>query len=168
MGSDDHVTAAIPELAALGPISTLIPELVMAHRGLAFTMLRRIGVSPGQERLLALLWEGEPQPQSALTRRLGVEAPTLTKMLTRMEKAGFVERRRSKTDRRVWLVSLTDVGRALREPVAEIWRELEHRTLGDMTAADRLTLQRLLEQALANLHRDGPPPPFTCSRGEAA
>lgn len=165
MGSDDH-TGTAPNLAAIGPVSTLIPELVMAHRGLAFSLLRRIGLSPGQERLLALLWEAEPQAQATLTRRLGVEAPTLTKMLARMEKAGIVKRHHAESDRRVRLVSLTEQGRALREPVMEIWKELERQTLGDMTEADRRAFRRLLEQALDNLHQDGPPPSFACPPGD--
>lgn len=159
--SSDHVAEG-PSLAEIGPISALVPELVMGHRGLAFTLMRRIGISPGQERLLSKLWASEPLPQAVLVREMGIEAPTVTKMLARMEKAGFVERRRSDADRRVWLVSLTEEGRALREPVARIWAELERRTVGDMPEADRQAFQRLLEQAVANLRGSGQAPPFAC------
>jgi MarR family transcriptional regulator for hemolysin len=50
--------------------------------------------------------------QRQLAQQLGIEGPTLTHHLDRLVAQGLVHRVRSREDRRVWSVELTDVGRA--------------------------------------------------------
>jgi MarR family transcriptional regulator for hemolysin len=50
--------------------------------------------------------------QLDLARSLGIESPTLTRHLENLERAGFVRRERSVTDRRAVRVELTDAGEA--------------------------------------------------------
>jgi MarR family transcriptional regulator, transcriptional regulator for hemolysin len=50
--------------------------------------------------------------QLELARSLGIESPTLTRHLENLERAGFVRRGRSETDRRAVRVELTDSGEA--------------------------------------------------------
>ena len=83
-----------------------------------------------------------------------MEPPTTAKMLARMEKAGFVERARSQTDRRVTLVSLTQAGRALHKRVSTVWNELEHVTTAGLDESEVQELERLLRQVLSNLLDD--------------
>lgn len=135
------------------PISSLMPVVARTHRTLALALLRDVGLSPGQELLLMQLWDREPQSQAELAELMCVEPPTATKMLGRMEKAGVIARERSTTDRRVTLVSLTDKGRALREPVRAIWADLEEIALGDLTGAERAALLELLQRVVGNVAR---------------
>ena len=141
----------------VGPISALIPAVARAHRSLAGSLLREVGLYPGQELLLMLLWEREPRSPGEIARELHVEPPTAVKAVARLEEAGLVERARSTDDRRVVLVSLTPAGRALRERVEQIWAELERRTVGDLDAADRARLIELLGTISRNVG-DGPEP----------
>jgi len=150
----------VPEEA--GPISSFIPIVARTHRTLALALLRDIGLSPGQELLLMQLWGQEPQSQAELAEHMCVEPPTATKMLGRMERSGVIARERSTTDRRVTLVSLTDKGRDLREPVLRIWAELEQIAVGDFTDDERATLLGLLTRVVANVNR------YTDSRPVAA
>ena len=142
----------------VGPISALIPAVARAHRTLAGSLLREVGLYPGQELLLMLLWAQEPRSPGELARELHVEPPTAVKAVARLEEAGFLQRERSAEDRRVVLVSLTPAGRALREPVERIWAELERRTVGDLTAGDRRRLTELLAAVAANVGDVGPDP----------
>ncbi|XXV34779.1 MarR family transcriptional regulator [Sorangium sp. So ce1504] len=59
------------------------------------------GLQPGQDVLLRQLCQSDGLSQSALIERLGVEPPTVTKALGRLEKAGLVVRRRDPNDARV-------------------------------------------------------------------
>ena len=151
----------MPEpVEAVGPISALIPAVARAHPTLAGSLLRAVGPYPGPALLLMLLWAQEPRSPGELARELHVEPPTAVKAVARLEEAGFLQRERSAEDRRVVLVSLTPAGRALREPVEQIWAELERRTVGDLSAADRRRLTELLAAVAGNVGDVGPDPLF--------
>jgi DNA-binding MarR family transcriptional regulator len=98
-----------------------------------------------------LLWEKEPRSQAELTRELAIEAPTTSKMLSRLEKAGVIERRRSELDRRTVLVTLTEAGRAMEGPVNTAWRTLEEDTVAALSPAEQDTLLVLLGRVLESL-----------------
>ena len=98
-----------------------------------------------------LLWKESPQPQAVLTRQLMVEPPTTAKMLARLEKNGFIGRQRSDSDRWVFLVSLTDSGRALEHPVTLIWDALEKQTTNALTPAEQDQLRFLPGKLVGSL-----------------
>ena len=56
------------------------------------------------------LYREDGLPQSAIQYRLGVSAPTVSRMLKALEKLGFVKRKRSARDRRSLIVKITQVG----------------------------------------------------------
>ena len=126
-------------------------QLNRAHRKAAAACLERLGLHVGQEVLLARLWEEEGQPQAALAGSLCVEPPTITRMVDRMEQAGFVERRRDAEDARVSRVYLTPRGREARAAAQACWTELDARMLDGLSLEERLLLRRLLRAMQANL-----------------
>jgi DNA-binding MarR family transcriptional regulator len=105
----------------------------------------------GQEMILLQLWGAEGLTQSQLAERLGVEPPTVTKMLRRMETGGLLSRCGDVEDARVSRVHLTELGRALETPVTQSWEQVEARVTAGMTAEERMLLRRLLQQVLVNL-----------------
>ena len=122
-----------------------------AHRQLAEAALNKLGVHTGQEMILLQLWIEEGIPQSQLAASMEVEPPTATKMLQRMERAGLIERRTDPTDARVSRVYLTERGRALEQPVLDVWKQLETQTVADLSLTEQALLHRLLMQVLTNL-----------------
>jgi DNA-binding MarR family transcriptional regulator len=138
---------------ASGTISSLIPSVAKAHRRLAGSLLKDVGLAAGQEFVLMLLWGESPQAQADLTRRLSVEPPTTAKALARLETLGLVSRERKTSDRRVVLVSLTDRGRALEAPVLEAWEALEELTTAVLTRDEQLQLRTLLTRLDDSLAR---------------
>ncbi|NWK98265.1 hypothetical protein DM806_21880 [Sphingobium lactosutens] len=75
------------------------------------------GIAPAQAYVLGELWFNEPLSQVELARRLEIGKATVGQTLTRLERAGVIERRRIQSDRRVVMVHLTEKGRHLREPL---------------------------------------------------
>ncbi|MGY1584598.1 MarR family winged helix-turn-helix transcriptional regulator [Streptomyces sp. MN13] len=112
----------------------------------AGALLRRVGLYPGQEILLMLLWDEDDRPQAELIRALGLDASTVTKMLRRLEQAGFVARCPSPADRRASIVSLTDAGRALQAQVADLWKELEEAATALLSEEQTKTVTALLNR----------------------
>jgi DNA-binding MarR family transcriptional regulator len=122
-----------------------------AHRARAQAALNKLGLHTGQEMLLLRLWIEEGVPQSQLAASMGVEPPTATKMLQRMEHAGLIQRRPDPEDARISRVYLTERGRALEQPVLEVWKDLEAQTVAGLSATEQALLRRLLMQVCANL-----------------
>jgi MarR family transcriptional regulator, organic hydroperoxide resistance regulator len=122
-----------------------------AHRSRAEAALNKLGLHTGQEMLLLQLWIEEGLPQSQLAACMGVEPPTATKMLQRMEHAGLIERRPDPEDARVSRVYLTERGHALEQPVLDVWKQLETLTVVGFSATELALLHRLLMQVSENL-----------------
>jgi MarR family transcriptional regulator, organic hydroperoxide resistance regulator len=132
-------------------IGILLYSISKTQRNLAEAEFNKLGLHAGQERVLLCLMDEESMGQSELVNHLCVEPPTVTKMLQRMEKAGLVERYQDEADARAARVNATPQGRALQQPIIQVWNDLEERMLANMTLTEQMLLRRLLMQALANL-----------------
>ncbi len=129
----------------------LLAKVCRAHRANVGGLLAGVGLHVGQEMVLLELWKEDGLKGGELAERLGVEPPTVTRMIRRMERCGFVERRPDPADARSFRVCLTEKGRALEEPVARIWEEAEEKTLRGMSLEETLVLRRLLARIRENL-----------------
>jgi DNA-binding MarR family transcriptional regulator len=134
-------------------IAVLHARICQSERRLVSSAFSELGLHAGQERVLFCLIDHESVAQSDLVAHLGVEPPTLTKMLQRMERAGFVERHPDDEDGRATRVRATPAGLALLAPIRQIWGDVEARMTSNMTLTEQTLLRRLLMQALANLSR---------------
>lgn len=113
--------------------------------------LNALNLYEGQQNLLLQLWDEDGLPQAELTRRLGIEAASVSKGVERMENAGFVRRETDPDDARSNRIFLTDLGRSLEQPVHQAWFEVEEQLLATMTPEERMLLRRLVLQMRENL-----------------
>ncbi|MGW5614422.1 MarR family winged helix-turn-helix transcriptional regulator [Streptomyces sp. NPDC003877] len=155
----DTTSAELPDAAGEGPLSYAIFQLARAHRGHAAGMLRAMNLHPGQELLLMQLFDHDGLTQAELLERVGLDHSTVSKSLRRMQEAGLLTREPAPHDRRVMVVRLTDAGRALKEPIADMWRSLEQISVRDLTAdqVDMFTACAwTIEKAIRNRSRQSP------------
>jgi len=134
-----------------GDLNVKLMRVARAHRTYAASLLSQVGLHPGQEALLMELWREDGRTQANLAESLGVEPPTVTKMLQRMEAADLVSRRPDTSDRRAIRVHLTPKGRRLRGRVEKLWVELEAETVAGLSDRQLATLRNLLNAMEANL-----------------
>jgi DNA-binding MarR family transcriptional regulator len=120
-------------------------KLMKRTRTTIWPRLEEVGLHPGQELLLSQLWREDGLDQVELVARLGVEAPTVTKTLQRLERAGFVKREPANGRRR--RVFLTAGGRAAQRPVEEAWAAAD----GDLSRALSTEEQELLDRLLSKM-----------------
>jgi DNA-binding MarR family transcriptional regulator len=139
---------AEPEVESLDSLFAQICRLKHAR---IHTLLEALGLYRGQPSVLQALWEQEGLMHTELARRLQVQPATITKMLQRMEKAGFVERRPDPNDQRVSRVYLTEAGRAVRTDVQQVWRQLEEEAFAGFTLEERTLLRRFFVHIRENL-----------------
>jgi DNA-binding MarR family transcriptional regulator len=103
------------------------------------------GVTFAQVRLLWILEEEKTASPSRLADRLGVSCSTITELLERLSRGGYVRKIRSDVDRRQVLISLQPKGRRVISDFARLRRErlrklmsiLEPRDAARMTGALR-------------------------------
>ena len=132
-------------------LDSLFAQICRLKHARIHTLLETLGLYRGQPSVLQALWEQEGLMHTELARRLQVQPATITKMLQRMEKAGFVERRPDPDDQRVSRVYLTDAGRAVRADVQQVWRQLEEEAFAGFTLEERVLLRRFFLQVRENL-----------------
>ncbi len=82
--------------------------------------LAPLGITYPQYLVLLVLWEQDRQPVCDIAKRLMLDTNTVTPLLQRMEKSGWLRRTKGKTDTRQRIVSLTEKGTALREQAKHV------------------------------------------------
>ena len=128
--------------------SYLLLKAMKFGRSSVSPVLAEHDLHPGQDLMLAALWREDGISQSELVARLGVEAPTVSKALRRLERVGYV--RREPGPARGRLVYLTEAGHALRRPVEQAWRNADRRLARRLGAADTAELRRILSRLMQN------------------
>ncbi|MFN2186231.1 MAG: MarR family winged helix-turn-helix transcriptional regulator [Anaerolineae bacterium] len=132
-------------------LDRLFAEICRLKHGRVHTLYEALGLYRGQPRMLRVLWDQEGLTHTELSRQLQVQPATITKMLQRMEKAGFVVRRHDPDDQRVSRVYLTHAGRAVRDDVQQVWRRLEEEAFAGFTEEESVLLRQFFLRIRANL-----------------
>ncbi|NCF17174.1 MAG: MarR family transcriptional regulator [Haliea sp.] len=102
------------------PLYSAANALVRAYRPL----LEDLDLTYLQYVVLMVLWEDSSLNVKELGERLGLDSGTLTPLLKRLESKGLVDRRRSETDERARIITVTPAGLALRDRAREIPQKL--------------------------------------------
>jgi DNA-binding MarR family transcriptional regulator len=134
-------------------IDYLLAQVCHLHHSRAHKLLEAIGLYRGQPLVLRALWEQEGLTHTDLAQRLHVTPATITKMLQRMENAGFVVSRPDPGDQRVSRVYLTEAGCAIQTKVEAVWQTMEQETFGGFTPEEHALLRRFLLHIRENLVR---------------
>ena len=82
--------------------------------------LKPLGLTYTQYIVFLVLWEKDGITVGEIGERLRLDNGTLTPLLKKMEKAGYVSRERSSKDERVVLITLTKDGKAMKKKAREI------------------------------------------------
>ncbi len=127
-----------------GSLGEAVQQLAKAQRARLAVLLAPHGLHPGQDNLLVLLWAHPGLRQAELARRLGIEPPTVTRMVQRLERAGLVERQPDPHDARLVRVRATPRARLLEGVVRRAWEEVDAILTDAVGEDDARHLRRLL------------------------
>ncbi len=119
------------------------------NRQLTVKTFAEKGFHPGQAFILRVITERDGISQRDLAQAMHLSRPRITTMLQNLERTGVVTRRSDPTDQRLTRVFVTDEGRRLDRELRSVWTEYANVTIGALSEADRLELERLLD-ALAD------------------
>ncbi len=82
--------------------------------------LKPLGLTYTQYIVFLVLWEQDGITVGELCDRLLLDNGTISPLLKKMQQAGYIERKRSATDDRMVLITLTEQGKALQERAKEV------------------------------------------------
>ena len=113
-------------------------------------------ITPPQWGALALLLEQDGLTIGTMSQMRGVDAPTATGIITRLEQNGLVERRHDREDRRVVKVYLTDEGRDIIHTLASTVEQFDQSVLRGFSESEQDRFLAQLQQLIANVSEIGP------------
>jgi MarR family transcriptional regulator, organic hydroperoxide resistance regulator len=126
-------------------------QVAHLHHHRVHELLEGLGLYRGQPPVLFALWEQEGLTHSELAGRLHNTPATTTRMLQRMENAGFITRRADAVDQRVSRVYLTESGRAVQSRVEAVLQTIEAETFAGFNPEECAQLHRFLNRLRDNL-----------------
>jgi len=116
--------------------------------------MKPLGLSQATWRTLYWLdREGGGVTQTALAERMGIEGPTLVRLLDNLERGGLLERRPSPTDRRANTLYLTAKARPLLKTINRIADEVRAELCDGIAESALAAARAVLEQVADNATR---------------
>jgi len=113
-------------------------------------------VTPPQWGALSLLLVQDGQTIGTMGQKRGIDAPTATGIIKRMEQNGLVERRNDRVDRRIVKVYLTAEGRDISYTLAPVAKQFEQSMKRGFSEDEQKRFQAQLQQIITNVSEIGP------------
>jgi len=113
-------------------------------------------ITPPQWGALSLLLVHDGLTIGTMSQMRGVDAPTGTGIITRLEQNGLVERQHDREDRRVVKVYLTDEGRDISHTLTSVVEQFDQSLKRGFSEAELERLEEQLQQIIANVSEIGP------------
>ena len=132
-------------------LDLLLANICFLHHTRAHQLFEALGLYRGQPPVLRILWDDEGLSQAELAARLKLAPATITRMLQRMEKSGFIQRRPDTSDQRISRVYLTQAGRMVKSQVEVVWATMERECFANLSPQELASLRQGLTQVRQNL-----------------
>ena len=110
-----------------------------------------LNLTRAQWRALKLIGRETGLTQKRLAEELEMEPIAIGRVIDRLQKAGFVERRADPADRRVWRLHLAPEATAVMREVERLSGQMRKAVLAAIPAADMAATERTLETIKRNL-----------------
>jgi MarR family transcriptional regulator for hemolysin len=126
-------------------------------RALFDARVKERGLTLSRAKALFALSKRDGLNQRELADELGIETPTIVRLLDGMEKQGFIERRVEASDRRAKQIHMTARGRDIAGDIDKLACEIREQVLGGVDASDKavaLQVVSLMNGNLVSIGRD--------------
>lgn len=153
------------------PLGQLLAKVSRLVGGRMRMKLEKIGLPHAQGMILFHLWRRDGIAQNVLAQVLHIRPPTATNTLQRMQRDGWVERRRDEADQRIVRVHLTDKAKTLRKEARAMFQELDRELSAVLTDHEHDMFVAILSKVHHHLARTSGAaceagPPESCCEDE--
>jgi len=138
----------MPELERL---SHLVIEFFEKINSWEHAVVQGTGLSPAQMHTIEIVGHDGPLRMKSLAAKLSVTTGSLTVMVDRLEKKGLLARKPHESDRRSFLVELTEKGKRLFVKHEQYHRRLTEEMLAALTPEEQERFSAILEKIVARM-----------------
>lgn len=114
----------------------------------------KVGTRHGQGKILSILSREDGIGQKELADRVQIRAATLSELLDKMQKNGWIERKNNENDRRKINIYLTNEGREISLQNREARHEMAETVFGILSDGEKETLKNLLDRLADSLQQE--------------
>ncbi|HIJ07681.1 MAG: Transcriptional regulator, MarR family [Methanomicrobiales archaeon 53_19] len=131
-------------------VTKKIGYLYWSNRTL-FTKLFPHPLGPGQAAFLIYLTEDTEVRQETLASMIGVDKAIGTRVIRKLNEAGYIRRRRDPENYRAYLISLTEEGNEMKDAILEVSNFIDESLLNGFTDEERDMMHNLLDRMIVNI-----------------
>ncbi|GAA0114632.1 MarR family winged helix-turn-helix transcriptional regulator [Clostridium senegalense] len=113
--------------------------------------LIKLGLYRGQPSLIMVLYKNEGVRQKELCEKLSVTPATMTKMVNRMEKSGFIVKKIDSEDLRVSRIFLTEKAHSIKNEIFNLFEEFDKQCFLNIKQDEKEIFQSVLFKIVKNL-----------------
>ena len=113
----------------------------------------KVGTRHGQGKILSILRREDGIGQKELAERLQIRAASLSELLDKMQKSGWIQRRVNEKDRRKINIFLTEDGLGISQQMIEARRDMVNTVFGVLNAQEQEQLEMLLSKLISELEK---------------
>lgn len=110
-----------------------------------------VELNSAQGRIMFALWQKDGVSINELAKKTQLKKSTLTSMLDRLERMGYIRRQRSKKDRRKILIKRTEKDRTMEKKYVEVSEEMTRLFYKGFSKSEIDRFEKDLERILNNL-----------------
>lgn len=110
-----------------------------------------VEINSAQGRIMFALWQKDGVSINELAKKTQLKKSTLTSMLDRLERMGYIRRQRSKKDRRKILIKRTEKDRTMEKKYVEVSEEMTRLFYKGFSKSEIDRFEKDLERILNNL-----------------
>lgn len=129
----------------------MLREVCKVHTNKINEVLGEVGLHKGQPLMLRILYHKDGVAQSYLAKELAIKPATTSAMVKRLEKGGYVVRKRDDLDERVSNVYLTDKGRELSNKLKGYQTQMDNMVFEGFTDIEKETMKDFINRIRDNL-----------------
>lgn len=134
------------EACSPATIGYLIADLSRLYGRVFDRRAAHLGLTRVQWRALKRIHQEEGLTQAALADIMDMEPIAVGRVVDRLQKAGFVERRNDPNDRRCWRLHLSPQSTGIMDVIEQVATGLRQDSLADVDASELQTTLKVLSQ----------------------
>lgn len=141
------------------PIGVAIAQIRQIQGRIAQKLLKKyeraagIKLGEAQMNILYRLWQKDGVSISDIARRTNLANTTLTNMIDRLERQGLVKRERNKSNRREYIITLTDSSREIQNDYVGMVSQLREINFKGFSEEEIGTMRLYLKRIMENLEK---------------
>jgi DNA-binding MarR family transcriptional regulator len=132
-------------------LELLLTRVSKVHTNKINRILEALTLHKGQPLMLMKLLKKDGVPQSLLARDMDISPATAGTMVKRLEKVGYVKRRRDSEDERISNVYLTEEGLKICARLKELQVKMDGIVFSGFSGVEKEAMKNYLNRIIANL-----------------